>query len=119
MTTCLMAGAMVLALSTPGFSLHWIHSVEKVEWVEEWVVEGDGLRLTEARVKGSGAGMEPGDEAVLNGGWWVWSPQTLVAELNLAASGATGAGWRLCDGPVCHEIGAQAGGAVRIAPCKE
>ena len=115
--TCLMAGAMVLALSGTGFSLHWTHSVEKTEWVEEWQVQPDGLRLVQARIKGSGAGMEPGPEAVRQDGWWVWSPGTEVPDLHLAASGATGAGWRLCDGAMCHELGAEAGGAIRIAPC--
>lgn len=115
--TCLMAGAMVLALSGPGFSLHWTHSVEKTEWAEEWQVQSDGLRLVEARIKGSGAGMEPGPDAVQQDGWWVWSPGTEVADLHLAASGSTGAGWRLCDGAKCHELGADAGGAIRIAPC--
>ncbi|MEZ5450817.1 MAG: DUF1850 domain-containing protein [Thiolinea sp.] len=33
-----------------------------------------GLQLLQARVKGSGAGMEPGDDAVLKDGWWVWQP---------------------------------------------
>jgi hypothetical protein len=117
MTTCLMAGAMVLALSNPGFSLHWTHSVEKVEWAEDWAVEGTTLRLTRARVKGSGAGMEPGEGAVLQEGWWVWSPDLSVPSLLLAASGATGAGWQLCDGPLCHELGVNPGEALLIAPC--
>ncbi len=93
--TCLLAGAMTLALAGPGFSLHWTHSVEKVEWIEDWQVQGRALRLERARVKGSGAGMEPGDGATLQDGWWTWAPGTVVPELHLAASGATGAGWRL------------------------
>ena len=112
-----MAGAVTLALSGPAFSLHWTHSVERVEWAEDWMIEGRGLRLVQARVKGSGAGMEPGEGAVLRDGWWVWSPDLWVADLHLAASGATGAGWRLCDGPECHELGATAGKALVIAPC--
>lgn len=117
--TCLLGGALILALSGPEFSLHWTHSVEKVEWVEQWRVEPDGLRLTGARVKGSGAGMEPGDGAILQDGWWVWSVNRLVPELRLAASGATGGGWRLCDGARCRELGAAAGEAAVISPCRE
>lgn len=117
--SCLLAGGMLLALAGPGFSLHWTHSVEKVDWVEEWRLLPGGLRLERARVKGSGAGMEPGAGAVLEEGWWVWSPGTEVAELRLAASGATGAGWRLCDGAVCHELGARPEEALVIAPCGE
>lgn len=112
-----MVGATVLALSQPGFSLHWTHSVERVEWAETWQIATDGLHLTEARVRGSGAGMEPGEDAVLQDGWWVWQPGTVVADLHLAASGATGAGWRLCDGPTCHQIGQDPSAAIRIAPC--
>ena len=108
---------MTLALAGPGFSLHWTHSVEKVEWAENWRGEGTPLRLVRARVRGSGAGMEPGDGAVLRGGWWEWAPGTQVAELHLAASGATGAGWRLCSGATCHDLGTQAQDALRIAPC--
>ena len=115
--TCLLVGAMVIGLSSPAFSLHWTHSVEKIEWAEEWQVEDDGLRLVTARVKGSGAGMEPADDAVLTDGWWVWHPGTLVPELNLAASGTTGAGWSLCDGSSCRELGSRPGTALRVAPC--
>ena len=112
-----MAGALVLALSGPGFTLHWTHSVEKTEWIEEWEVHPQTLRLSQARIRGSGAGMEPGEGAVQHDGWWVWSPGTEMPDLYLAASGSTGAGWRLCDGATCHEVGAVAGRAIRIAPC--
>lgn len=114
---CLMVGAAAMSLTGNGFSLHWTHSVEKVTWAENWIIQDNGLRLVEARVKGSGAGMEPGDDAVLQDGWWVWSPGTRVADLRLAASGATGGGWTLCDGPLCHELGAKPGEALVIAPC--
>ena len=117
MTTCLMVGAAVLSLGSPAFSLHWTHSVEKTEWVEDWRIEARGLRLTGARVKGSGAGMEPADDAVLQDGWWVWRADTLVPALHLAASGATGAGWRLCEGARCHEIGVAASDSITLAPC--
>ena len=117
--TCLVAGALVLALSAPGFSLHWTHSVEKTEWVEHWEVRPNGLRLVQARVKGSGAGMEPGLDAEHRDGWWVWSPGLDVADLHLAASGSTEAGWRLCDDAKCVELGAKPDAPVRIAPCAD
>lgn len=116
--TCLLVGATALTLASAGFDLTWRHSVEKTEWRESWVVEDGRLRLSEAAVKGSGAGMEPGPEARLQGGWWVWTPDLApVASLTLAASGATGAGWRLCDAAACHDIGAAAGAPLRLAPC--
>lgn len=115
--TCLLVGAVAITLQAPAFDLRWTHSVEQVEWAERWDVTDTGLRLAEARVKGSGAGMEPGEGAVLRDGWWVWSPGTEVAELRLAASGATGSGWRLCEGDTCRELGATPGEPVVIAPC--
>jgi hypothetical protein len=117
MTACLMVGLAALHLSSPQFTLKWTHSVEKVEWVESWQVQTDGLHLLGAKVKGSGAGMEPDDSAVLRDGWWVWSADRLLPELDLAASGATGAGWQICDGATCTEIGAAPGAAIRLAPC--
>lgn len=118
MSACLMVGAVLTTLAAPDFTLAWRHSVEKVEWRETWSVEAAGLRLVEAAVKGSGAGMEPGDGATLRGGWWVWSPGLPpVSELVLAASGATGQGWRLCSGGSCRDIGTEPGAPVVLAPC--
>lgn len=115
--TCLMVGAMAVALSGPAFTLSWTHSVEKTVWAEDWRIVPDGLMLGTARVKGSGAGMEPGEGAVLLDGWWVWHPETRVPSLRLAASGATIGGWQMCDGDQCLDLGATAGEALLIAPC--
>lgn len=117
MSSCLMAGGIALALAGPAFQLRWTHSVEKVEWVEDWRVEPGALRLTSARVKGSGAGMEPAAGAVLKDGWWIWATDRQVASLTLAASGATGAGWQLCDAASCRSLGESAGAPVTLAPC--
>lgn len=115
---CLLAGLVTIALSSPDFTLEWSHSVEHVTWRETWRIEESGLRLTQAAVKGSGAGMEPGDGARLEDGWWVWTPGLPVqTELLLAASGATGGGWQICDSLRCHEIGMDAGGPIRLKPC--
>ncbi|MDP5308066.1 DUF1850 domain-containing protein [Paracoccus spongiarum] len=119
MSACLLAGMVVLALSGPEFRLEWTHSVERQTWRETWRIDEDGLmRLTRAAVKGSGAGMEPGPGAVLEDGWWVWSP-ALPAQtsLLLAASGATGQGWRLCDAARCHDLGRTASAPIRLRPC--
>lgn len=118
MSACLLAGGVALAVSG-GFTLGWTHSVERSEWRETWRVSEDRLHLVEARVRGSGAGMEPGDGAVLRDGWWVWQPDVSVPDLALAASGATGGGWRLCSDAGCREIGAAAGAPVVLRPCPE
>ncbi len=115
--SCLLVAGVAVMLSGPEFVLRWTHSVERVDWVEHWQVGPDHLHLVEARVRGSGAGMEPGPDARRVGEWWVWSPDRRVEALNLAASGATGAGWRLCDGPLCREAGATPSAGVVIAPC--
>lgn len=116
MTACLLIGSLAMAVGG-GFSLSWTHSVERVDWQESWNVQDDRLVLTEARVRGSGAGMEPGENAVRRDGWWVWSPDLAVPELRLAASGATVGGWTLCTDTGCREIGAKSGAPVVLRPC--
>lgn len=118
MSLCLLAGARAVALGATAFTLSWTHSVEKVRWEESWRLAGDGLVLTEARVKGSGAGMEPGPDAVLEDGWWVWRPSLPpLPALVLAASGATTGGWTLCTAAGCRVVGAEPGPPLRIRPC--
>lgn len=78
------------------FTLAWTHSVEKIPWEEDWVVEGPKLRLVAARVRGSGAGMEPPPQAVRMGDTWQWQPDLApLAEVVLRRSGAT-EDYRLC-----------------------
>ena len=70
------------AVWVPGerFTLAWTHSIEKTRWEEDYTVQWHGtpakavLIATEARIRGSGAGMEPPPEAVLQGGWWRYTP---------------------------------------------
>ena len=115
--SCLLIGAVALTLSGDRFTLEWTHSVEKVAWREEWIVNQDGMRLMIAAVKGSGAGMEPGPDARLQDGWLVWQPKAPpVRELALAASGATGGGWRIC-GAECVVLGQDAGAPLVLRPC--
>lgn len=118
MSACLLVAGKPLALATSLFTLGWTHSIEKTGWRELWRVERGTLVLVEARVRGSGAGMEPGEGARLQRGWWVWAPGTRHASLTLAASGATGQGWRLCAGGRCRTLAARAGEPVELAPCR-
>ncbi len=78
-TLCVATAAAVLSWATSSFTLSWTHSVEKTEWQESWSIEDDALILKEARVKGSGAGMDPGEGAQLIDGWWVWQPALATA----------------------------------------
>lgn len=118
MSACLLAGATVIALSGADFRLEWTHSVEKQGWREYWRITENGLQLTKAAVKGSGAGMEPGDGAIRQDGWWIWEPDLpKQPQLLLAASGKTGGGWRICVGQDCREIGEKAGRPITLKPC--
>lgn len=110
-------------LAAATFTLSWTHSVERTGWSETYRVEEAGLRLIEARVMGSGAGMDPGDDAVLKGNWWVWTPTLgAVPKLVLAASGATVGGWSLCEGSwpghECRILGAEAREPIHVRPCE-
>ncbi|WP_412049360.1 DUF1850 domain-containing protein [Hoeflea sp. Naph1] len=117
---CVSAGGKALVIAATLFNLSWTHSVEKTEWREGWRVTPAGLELVEARVKGSGAGMDPGEGARLEDGWWIWAPELpAVPELVLAASGATVSAWTLCHAGGCVILGGAAGEPIRIAPCAE
>ena len=85
--------------------LAWKHSVEQVEWRENWHIETGGLRLVEARVKGSGAGMEPGPGARFEDGWWIWQPMppVEVRALSLARSGFVD-DYMLCLDGTCRPL---------------
>ena len=55
-------------------TLAWTHSIEKIRWEEDWLIEGDRLRLDEARVRGSGAGMEAPSGSRFESGVWRYDP---------------------------------------------
>jgi len=117
---CLLVAGKMLALAAGGFTLSWTHSVERTEWREAWSVTPAGLVLEEARVRGSGAGMDPGEGAHLEDGWWVWEPVSPpLPELVLAASGATVSPWKLCSDGHCVDLGGEAGTPIVIASCSE
>ena len=119
MSLCLIAGTKVATLAVAAFTLSWTHSVEKVIWQESWQVSPAGLELVEARVKGSGAGMEPGENAVLQDGWWVWAPDLQPQkELHLAASGKTVSGWKLCAGEECFSLGNLPSPTIKLTYCE-
>jgi hypothetical protein len=104
LSLCLASAGAVKAIALTAFTLAWTHSIEKVEWQEDWRITPAGLELTEARVKGSGAGMEPPPEARLIGGWFRWKPaRPAMPEVTLGNSGAAGE-WRLCAAGKCRTL---------------
>ncbi|MDP1610266.1 MAG: DUF1850 domain-containing protein [Sulfuritalea sp.] len=104
MSLCLAAGAVAASLAIESFTLTWIHSIEKIRWEEDWRIEGRSLVITEARIRGSGAGMEPPAGSVLKDGVWHYRPQLPPqAVLRLTHSPYT-AGYTLCTNTVCAPL---------------
>jgi hypothetical protein len=102
---CLAAGAVLAPLMAAEVTLAWTHSVERILWEEVWREGEGGLVLAEARVRGSGAGMEPPPEARLEDGSWRWTPRLgPLPEVVMRRSGAT-ADWRVCVGGACRPMG--------------
>lgn len=102
---CVSAGAFALALAAPGFTLEWRHSVTRTLWWERWTADDQGLAPVEGRMTGPGAGMEPPPDAVWGDGAWHFAPRVPPQQVvHLAASGATGGGWRLCAQGSCHDL---------------
>ena len=118
LSLCLASAGIVKTLSIAAFTLAWTHSIEKVDWQEDWRVTQHGLELVQARVRGSGAGMEPPPEARLVDGWFQWQPNRApLPEVVLANSGAAGE-WRICHDGNCRTLsdilGQPLGGHVAI-----
>lgn len=104
MPLCLAAGAVAATLAVDAFTLAWTHSIEKIRWEEDWRVEAGQLVAVEARVRGSGAGMEPPPGALLERGVWRYRPALAPqAALRLSHSPHAG-GYALCVGGRCAPL---------------
>jgi hypothetical protein len=87
-----------------------------VRWEEDWRVEGASLVLVEARVQGSGAGMEPPDGAVLEGGFWRYRPELAPLPRLQLARGDAVPDWQLCLAGRCRELAGYLPTVARDAP---
>jgi hypothetical protein len=119
-TLCLVAGALTVAVPTSRFTLSWQHSVEKVLWEEDYLIAGGWLLATGARIRGSGAGMEPPAGSVLHDGAWHFRPRDRwLRELQLARSEFT-PDYQLCFAgrcrPLAHWLSVQ-DGPTTLRPC--
>ena len=116
----LTGDAPLARLPVEAFSLIWTHSVEQIEWREEWRIANGLLVLEEARVRGNGAGMEVPDGAKLVDGSWIYQPHVPPLErLNLAKSSFT-ADYRICAKGECRKLAEITGVADRpltLFPC--
>jgi hypothetical protein len=102
---CLAAGVLAASLPLSSFTLAWTHSIEKIRWEEDYRVVGNTLVLDEARIKGSGAGMEPPADARLDKkGVWHYKPQLApLEELRITQSPYT-AGYEICASGACRPL---------------
>jgi hypothetical protein len=108
MGLCIAAGGTVLKTyaGIAAFTLAWTHSVQKTEWEEDWRIADNRLVIVEARVEGTGAGMEPPPESRFDGRFWRWTPaMTPMPEVVLRRAGATD-DWRLCVAGSCQPLNA-------------
>ncbi len=118
---CVAGAGHVVKIATLAFTLAWTHTIEKTQWEEDWILSGDRLAIVEARVEGSGAGMEPPSGSVLKDGKWRWHPQIgPLPEVVLRRAPQAG-DWRLCIKGACRTIGSMIAGnpdPVRLYPCE-
>ncbi len=119
---CLVAAGVTLSLPVQVFTLAWNHSVEKIRWEEDYRIAEGRLMLEGARIRGTGAGMEPPAGAVLRDGVWHYRPGLPPLErLRLARSPAV-ADYDLCFEGACRALAHLAGSAentphVELYPC--
>jgi hypothetical protein len=119
---CLAAAGFGLSLplpdSAPVFTLAWMHSIEKIRWEEDYRVVDGRLVLEQARIRGSGAGMEPPAGAVLRDGAWHYRPALAPLErLRLTRSPYT-SDYELCMAGSCQPL-TRLVGTVDAAPLVE
>ena len=129
---CLLLAATGTAspvfVPAPRFTLAWTHSIEKQRWEEDYTVLAPAtpgaaprLRAGEARIRGSAAGMEPPEGAVLHDGWYHYQPTPWPATpLRLTRSGYT-ADFDLCIEGHCERMAdylPSDGDITLLAPCE-
>jgi hypothetical protein len=106
-----VAGGEPVFVPVERFTLAWTHSIEKLRWEEDYTVTpGPGaheppvLQALSARIRGSGAGMEPPPDARLVNGWYEYTPsERHPASLRLTRSGFT-ADYDWCTGGRCRAM---------------
>jgi hypothetical protein len=109
---CLIAVGATVRLGVMALTLAWTHSVEKVRWEEDYRATPAGLVITEDRLQGTGAGMEPPDNATFDGKWWRYRPAIgPQPQVILRRSGMTVSDWDVCIAGACKPMSAYAGKA--------
>lgn len=101
---CLTAGLLTASLPIAEFTLAWTHSIEKIRWEEDWRIEGRQLKIVEARIRGTGAGMEPPADAVLRDGVWHYRPAVAPMDRLTLANSVFTADYELCSEGDCRPL---------------
>lgn len=106
----LLGQAPAQAVETDTITLDWVHSVEKIHWIERWSLKPEGFVPIDAKIKSGGSGMEPPPEATLVDGWYVYTPDIAsVPEIVIPDSDFT-APMTLCTtAGACDAVAAWAG----------
>jgi hypothetical protein len=117
---CISVGTALHRLPLRRFTLTWQHTVEKQAWQEDYVLAGDWLFLSAARIRGSGAGMEPPPGAQLVDGAWIYRPADPWRRSITLARSEFGEDYRLCVAGRCRPPARVLGGAAgpaTLQPC--
>ena len=117
MSFCILAGSMVTKVAAATFTLWWMHSVEHIRWTEHWQVTPAGLVVTQARVEGSGAGMDPPEGAIFDGSGWTYRPHVPPQKRVLLADSGDAGSWHLCADGVCRGLGGHGGPPIVLELC--
>lgn len=118
---CLTSGLLAAQVVASSFTLAWTHSIEKILWEEDWRVTPSALVLEEARIRGTGAGMEPPPGARLVDGVWHYGADRRLPHLALTHS-PWAAAYRLCLGGACRRLAEHLPGlpdiaVIELRPC--
>jgi hypothetical protein len=120
---CLMAGDSQVQIPVHQFTLRWQHSIEKIDWEEDYILAGDWMYLSSARIRGSGAGMEPPPGAFFAKGVWHyrpapdmrWTRRLLLTRSEFARD------YDICINDKCHPLShwiPVSAGTTTAAPCE-
>ncbi len=110
------------------FTLAWTHSIEKIRWEEDYTIRIDAagrpvLIPGHARIRGSGAGMDPPPDAVLRpGGWYEYQPRTAPLHILRMARSPYTADYDWCVAGRCKPMRAimpTDGGVTLLRPCAQ